>query len=389
MKKLVSTIFLFVFCMSTSGIAQAIEPEELAAYYSTPETITTQTLSNDDVISPYQVTGESLVGLVQKMGDFDIPGSKVMFNRKTAQLFVRNTPTNQESVESILGSLRDSMSRQIEIEARIVQINTTDVNDLGLDFLDFSADGTRHGRRFGTNTDPTLGGSGINFPNVVGTTPSGDTAMRGTGGQFAFSVLGDHFSMDSYLDALASHMVVNTLASPYLIVSNNQRANITISEAQYYVQSVDSDLVDSDVALDPTVGIAEEGTILDVTPTINNDGTITVELHPQFASVDLTNVQQINMGPGIPSGSQPFVTLPIYNIQSADTTVTIDNGGVAVIAGLIEERETKALQKVPVLGDIPVIGKFLFSSETTKQEKWHLVIFIKTTIKNTTEPFIS
>jgi general secretion pathway protein D len=173
------------------------------------------------------------------------------------------------------------------------------------------------------------------------------------------------------------------LAAPSITVFNNQRANITIEKNQFYISRIDSSFSnegsdDLIVAQDPDVDIARSGTILDVTPTIHDDGTITLELHPHYVRVDLSNTQDIENASGITSNS---VTLPVYVSQEINTTVTIDNGGVIVLGGLIAEKENNLYDKVPILGDIPLIGKALFQNNQAKNVKTHLLMFVKPTFQ--------
>jgi type II secretory pathway component GspD/PulD (secretin) len=72
----------------------------------------------------------------------------------------------------------------------------------------------------------------------------------------------------------------------------------------------------------------------------------------------------------------------VFKLQSADTTVTLQDGGVAVIGGLIEEREEKNNYKVPFFGDIPLVGKLCFQKTQSKDIKTHLIMFVKATVKD-------
>lgn len=377
MKKIIaftlSVTSVFLFACAT----EAIEIER----HSTVESISKQSVQGDDLISPYHVTGEALVQLIQKMADFDTPGSKIIFNRRSAQLFVRNTPSNQEIIGDVLANMRKAVNRQVDIEARIITVGTTDVDDLGLNSLSFNANATSNGTNVGT-------GSIVKALDADGNpirTSSSFIGFPGTtddeGGHLSFSVLSSDVNLDAVVDALKSKAEVNTLSCPRIIVANNQRANIKIEKAQYYVQALESDVNSSAVATDPSIGVAQSGTVLDVTPTINSDGTISLDLHPVFVTADLSQTREIQVSDRL--DNQPSVTLPEFTVQQADTTVTIPNGGVAAIAGLVEEIETKTMNKVPVFGDIPLLGKALFSSTQNQEEKKHLVIFVKAKVKTT------
>jgi len=371
---------LAILCMcgtvilATVASGMAVDVEKTVSL----ESISTQSVGNDDLISPYYVTGESLVQLMQKMANFNVAGSNIVFNRKTAQIFVRNTPSNHDLIAKLLADLRRAQFQQVEIEARIITVSSTDIDDLGLDFLGVDVLDTAKGKTFGTDTGFNDGTytTNVDFPNVA------DSAGNNVGGQLAVAALGPKFSIDAFIDALKSRAEVNTLSAPHLIVANNQRANIRIERAAYYVQSIATDANSTSLAVNPEVGIAQSGTILDVTPTINADGTLSLEMHPQFVTADLSTTRTINVSDDLDETLQPAVTLPIFTIQNADTTVTIENGGVALIGGLIEEQETKGNYKVPVLGDIPLLGKLCFQSNQVQELKKHLVIFVKATVKD-------
>jgi type II secretory pathway component GspD/PulD (secretin) len=370
------SFFLILIAGSLIGVIlslpPAVESFQDVEQNVSPETILTQSLHGDETLSPYYVTGEALVFLLKNMINFDVPGSTVIFNRKTAQLFIRHTPTGHTSIETILNDLRKNDKRQVEIEARIIKVSSTDIDNIGLDFFGVDLHGVHNGKTVGTDSgfgDGTYN-TNIDFPNNQ--TTGGDNL----GGQFAFAALSSKVDIQAFVDALRSHAVVNTLSAPRIVVANNQRSNITLEKAQYYIDSITVNSTGTQTAQDPSVSMAQSGTILDVTPTINANNTISLELHPVFATVDISNTQILDF-PTNDQDIQPEVTLPIFSVQEAHTTITIENGGVAVIGGLIEENEEKAHYKIPLLGDIPIIGKYLFSSDNVSSEKSHIIIFVK------------
>ena len=120
---------------------------------------------------------------------------------------------------------------------------------------------------------------------------------------------------------------------------------------------------------------ARSGTILDVTPTVNQDGTITLELHPQYVSVDLSNAQAVTNRNGSTSFTNS-VTLPVYKSQEINSTVTIPDGGVAVMGGLVQDTEDNEINRTPHFGKVPVVGN-LFKNEQLKRTKSYLLIFVQ------------
>lgn len=377
--------------------AQALPPKEVV----TAETLVQQNVADDEAVAPYAVTGEALVALMERMVDFNIEGARAIYNRRSGQLFVRNTPANHARIEAILNRLREKSRQQIAIEARIITVSSTDFEGLGIDLalLDLL---TKKGRNQTLGTDlaastsslialsssPAAAGSGatstfIEFPTIADA--DGATA------QFGAAALSSNFDVRSFIDAIKSKAEVNTLSAPRLTVSNNQRAHIKVETAEYYVREIgaEADTGAASVSTDVDIGIAESGTILDVTPTINADGAVTLELHPHFVRVDLSQTQTINVASStlIASASQPFVRLPVFTSQSVDTTVTVENGGTAVLGGLVNETETMTVRKVPILGDVPILG-WLFRNKRVQEVRSYLIMFVKATIKDPRKSFV-
>ena len=126
----VTAAFLFL-----SGVpSYAVPPEEIA----TPESVRAQSVVGSESTLPYMVTGDSLVGMLQDIVALDDPGASIVFNRRTAQLFVKTTPTNHSTIETILNELRNVNKRQVEIEARIITVSHTDFEGLGVDLANFN-----------------------------------------------------------------------------------------------------------------------------------------------------------------------------------------------------------------------------------------------------------
>lgn len=353
----------------------ALPPEDLSSF----ETIATQAVSHADISTPYNVTGQSIVNIIRGMVNFDVRGTSIVYNRRSGQIFVRHTPTEQLKIEDIIQNMRSVIFKQVEIEARFVTVGVTDFKGIGVDLLGGDYTTTYNGTQIGTQI-PRSNSSANNFANFDDFVNALDDTTYG--GQFSAVAFGNSFDISGFIDALESKTDVNTLSSPKLTVYNNQRAHLKIKKLSNYISEVKAELRASEgasnefLSLNVNVEQGQAGTILDVTPTINADGTITLDLHPTYLTVNLSNVRNILNQSGSNTFSNPM-TLPVYTKQSIDTSVTIMNGGVVVLGGLITEEENKDFKKVPVLGDIPLIGKYLFTNEQVTDEKTYLLIFVK------------
>ena len=383
MRKCIAFILTVAFTFYTTPL-YALPPKGISTF----ETVATQIVTEDDLTAPYSITGESIVNVIHSMVDFDIAGSSVVFNRHTGQVFVKQTPSNHITIENIIGRLRRITFKQIDIEARLVTVEANDFKGIGVDLgsYDFiSSDGER---KFGTEIprDTTVSNTFTDFSSFA-------NALDDTipGGQFTFGVFNDIWDIDILIDALESRTEVNTLANPRLTVFNNQRAHLKIERRENYISEIDSNFTSTSTfggsgvvsvffQTETIVRQAESGTILDVTPTVNSDGTIGLDLHPHFVTADLSASQTFTNV--VDSTEFPnTVTLPVFTSQTIDTYLTIPNGGVVVLGGLITEEEDRTFQKVPFFGDIPWIGKLFFTQEKIDDTKQYLLIFIKAKVK--------
>lgn len=367
----------------------AIAPKEVSSF----ETMTTQSVTADDLTSPYTITGESLVSIIKGMVDFDVEGSSIVFNRKTGQLFIKHTPTEQATIEQIINDMRAAKFQQVEIEARMISLDADDFEGLGASFLGVDAYGEHSKNKIGTTS------SGIKTDNSYNTALSNFASFvdgsSKPGAQLGFHAFSSNMDISAAIQALEQVTEVNTLACPRLTVFNNQRANLKIQKLQNFVSEVEATFDTTDTVTNTTsvwfqvetkVRQAESGTLLDVTPTINSDGTITLDLHPSYVKADLSTVSTFeNLSEGDDENNKMSneVTLPVFTSQSIDTVLTIENGGVAAIGGLINEEEVKYHKKTPILGDIPGIGDLLFSQKKIQNERSYIIIFIKAKIKDT------
>ena len=108
------------------------------------------------------------------------------------------------------------------------------------------------------------------------------------------------------------------------------------------------------------------GILLEVTPHINPDGLVTMVVHPEISDI-ASQAESVEITDG--------VTNPTFNVNSAETTVSVRNGNTVIIGGLIRETEDHTVTKIPILGDIPILGA-LFSNTEKRKVRRELMIFL-------------
>jgi general secretion pathway protein D len=346
------------------------------------------------------------------------PGSSLVYNSRTSTIIIRNTPENLEVFERVL-SAYNFIPSQIEIEAKFVQVSQNDLDQLGFDW------------QVGTKTVGSFdvtGGSGVEaFPPGSGPLTSGSydltSGQRGPssiqgnaiasllaeGGLASSAISGVAAASPSavgtirgiltnpqfqlVINALAQKQSSDTLSAPKVTTVSGQQAQIRSVQEFIYPTSWAQPTATSSgggvtgggaVAVTPSIPSSfqtrEVGVLLNVTPEVGADGyTINLTLSPEVSEF----LGFINYGSpiGLSSGVGNVVTTmnnieePLFSSQNLTTSVTIWDGQTVVLGGLITEQLTKIDDKVPFLGDLPLVGR-LFQSKVTQRSKLNLLVFV-------------
>jgi general secretion pathway protein D len=163
-------------------------------------------------------------------------------------------------------------------------------------------------------------------------------------------------SLNAVLSTLASDKRFNVLSTPRICTTNNRQAQINISQSVPYVQDVRETESGTRTY---SIGYLDVGIILDVTPRITRDGLVTIEV-----------VQQANELQGFTTFQAPMVSQ-----RQAETTITVRDGETIILGGMIRDQKDRTVRKVPVLGDLPLIGG-LFRSMSNSTQKTELMVFL-------------
>jgi len=259
---------------------------------------------------------------------------------------------NDADVERGLALLNqvDLQPSQIVYEAKITEMNPTSSKKIGLNW-DFSNASTTIGELlpFGVKpTDPVLPApypGNITKFGVIGRTPAFQLATV-------------------TLDGLFKDGSAKLLSDPNISAVDGQPAAVFIGDTIYYISSISNANGQQTV----TTSSVNVGIKLYVTGKVNNDGYITLNIHPEVSTISgFLNV---------PGGGQ----LPQIANREATTTVRVKDGETIAIGGLISQNDVKNVQKVPFFGDLPFFGQ-LFRDTTTTHGRDEVVIFVKVSIQ--------
>ncbi|MBW7909117.1 MAG: hypothetical protein H3C50_09415 [Kiritimatiellae bacterium] len=339
-------------------------------------------------------------------------GTSIAYNSAISQLIVANTPENLETFEKILARL-NVIPNQVEIEARFVEISQDDLEELGFQWLltdnweiaqQTGPFGAGSAERVQMNADSEGMTKGLRF---FGRNTSTGVLEPATRQQFGSNItpLGGIASFASVLtnpevtlivQALSQHGGTDLLSAPRVTTRSGVNAQIQVVREIIYPTEFDTTqpqfndtgrITTPPVVTPGTFEKRETGVILNVTPTVGPDGyTIDLVMAPEVS--ELVDWIQYGSTITIPRSTgaidelftpdQTFtfnIPQPVFASRNVTTSIVIWDGQTVVMGGLIREDLIKVKDKIPGLGDIPLIGR-LFRSEGEYSKKKNLLIFV-------------
>ncbi len=287
------------------------------------------------------------------------PNGKYSINRISGTLYLKDTPTVIKSVSKLVNHLTEMLSRQILIEARIVEVSLTDNYKYGIDWAllrNETASGTR-----AEITDASWAlGRGMILSGLAG-------------------IAGSEYTVNATIDALKTFGVTKIVSNPSIRSKHAQPASISVGTSFSYKKSVKT--TSNTAATGATTGTTTEvevstvfdGLILGVIPFIGEDGHITLLINPIKSDVDRESLALENVGEG------QSITLPKVSVKEISTTISLNSGDVVILGGLIDRKELKGTKGVPILSSIPILGA-LFRNDSKTEETSELVIILSVSL---------
>ncbi len=289
----------------------------------------------------------------------------------------------------------DERKTQVLVEAIIVEIGDTAAKQLGVQFL--LAPTTTNGAPFlstnYSNASPNIltiaGAAGATLLNTQSTTINGNVVttstnspitntlqeaavssiLGATGALAGFATtLGSDAILAAIVNAVKSDSTSNLLSVPSIVTLDNTTANFLVGQ-EIPITTGEALSNNFDNAF-RTTEREEVGIKLEVTPQVNSSGEVRLAIRQEVSSI---------AGPVARNNTDL-----ILNKRSFDTTMVVDDGEIVAIGGLLDDNERFTLEKIPLLGDLPLIGA-LFRSKSTARAKTNLVVFIRPTILRSRE----
>ncbi len=327
---------------------------------------------------PAQPTGGSLGTSGFVPGASIGRGQAVIARYEGANAIVIAAPADvQRRLGEVIRQL-DVRREQVLVEAIIVEISDIAAQRLGVQFLLSGTGGSNipfSVTNYSNAAPNLLAVAGAiaaekrygqdNSTTVALRNAAVNSLLNANGGQFGFGGnLGSNAVFGFVVNAVKADTASNVLSTPSVMTLDNAQArilvgqNVPLATGQALSNNFDNAF--------RTVQRQDIGIALDVRPQINAGGTIKLTLRQEVSSIATSIVTQ-----NIPD--------IILNKREINTTVTVDDGQIIALGGLIDENERRAIEKVPLLGDIPFLGN-LFRSRSRDRTKTNLMVFIRPTI---------
>ena len=304
--------------------------------------------------------------------------STIEADEGTNSLIITADADEMAAIEAVIHRL-DIRRAQVLVEAIIVEMTVNEGQDLGLQWLFANTDSGFYGSNINAPSQAELLAGALNPDDGDddNSTPDGEFDVGALAGALAntpglslgWGTVDDDLTMTVILNALKTQGNANILSTPSLLTLDNQEAYITVGQNVPFVTGSYTNTGSNDGASNPFQTIEREnvGITLSVTPHINEGDSVVLEIEQEVSNV-IIGASQISEAADI-----------ITSERKIQTKVLAQDSRVVVLGGLIEDNVQDGQQKVPLLGDIPFLGR-LFRTDSVEVSKTNLLIFIRPTI---------
>ncbi|MBL7171001.1 MAG: hypothetical protein ISS46_03305 [Candidatus Omnitrophica bacterium] len=271
---------------------------------------------------------------------------RIQSDKRSNKIVVVDLPENVERIKGIIKGL-DERTRQVLIEAKIIQVVLNDKNQMGINWEKAFYDIERY-----------------HHLNIIGGFELASKGALSPGTEVTVGELGDWGGDDytAFLQMLQTIGDTRTLSNPRIMAINNEEASIHVGTKEAYVTQTVSQAETTSTTAE-TVNFVDVGVTLKVTPTINRENMITMKIRPEVSTVTSTlDTAEGNV-------------IPILSTSETETNIMIKDGVTIVIGGLIKDEKIKSVSQVPILGSIPILG-ILFRKKSNEIKKTELVILL-------------
>jgi Flp pilus assembly secretin CpaC len=303
--------------------------------------------------------------------------ASVFYDFRISRLIARNTPEELEKIKKILEKLDAAVNPQVSIAAKFIEVNQTDFEELGFEWA------------------AAKEGSNVSFPELSSATRNAYNNALGTreaeqpDRMLKFAITKNGWDISAMIHAMSQTEKTETLSSPRVTTLNGHTTVIRVVTERYFPTAdgwSEPKIIETTannatttwfISAVPTFDTSTDiGIVLKVTPFVSSDNyTVDLILEPQIQTFIEYN-EDYKYYITLPDGTnQPYdQPMPVIGNRSIKTKLRVYDGDTVVMGGALTDRTSKYNDKIPIMGDIPLLGRF-FQSEVEDVEKINLLIF--------------
>ena len=288
----------------------------------------------------------------------NVSGGRIMLEGMVENQYEKN---RAEKIAASFGGevinlLEMTKPKQVRIESRVVEINSSKAKELGIAIANNSED---------DNGNPTLGNPG--------SFALGQSASNTIDGNRIFGWFGSYSDINAQLNALVKKGDAKILSQPYIITMSGDKAEILIGgEIPVPVNTGDNAI---------SVEWREYGIKLNIEPNVMQDNAVDSKIDTEVSSLDWSSAIAANGS----NGSK----IPGMRSRKATTNVQMRPGMTMAIGGLISSEDSKSIQKIPLLGDIPILGQFFRTTSKSREKKEIIILLTPILVDSDYKPIMS
>lgn len=341
---------------------------------------------NTNDVNPYEQIDRMLSSLIGGQGnEGNVSGLEVSsqrptytLNRSTGTLFVRARPSQLAAVGRLVGHYQSVLNRQVLIEAQILDVELNDQFSYGVDWSFL-----RNQVALSYASNPmALGGIDAMVPGAenAGRSVLIPSTALGSSGTPSLGIAQSGSNHNVGLDLMKTFGTVHILSNPSIRVRNTQPAVVSVgSNMRYIAQSSSNTQSGSGGLLATTANVVTsnvfDGVMLGVIPFVSEDGSIQLTINPMQTSVQAASMELVDVG----STQNPLkISLPRVDFKGITTSLSLNDGDMVIIGGLIGESGSRSRDGVPGVTDVPFFGNLLGGqSESTSARELVLVLRVQ------------
>jgi general secretion pathway protein D len=298
------------------------------------------------------------------------PAGFIQADAATNSLIITASEPVYRNLRSVIDQL-DARRAQVYIESLIVEVSADKAAELGIQWLGLSGDKSSS-YRIGGGTSFSTGGNNLISQAIAKTTTGNPIAPNNGLNLGIFRQIGGQLTLGALAHALETQDGANILSIPNLVTLDNEEARIIVGQNVPFITGQYTTNAAGSSNPFQTIERRDVGLALRVKPQVSEGGTIKLQIYQETSAVqDSTNAAGI-----------------ITSKRSIESNVLVDDGQIVVLGGLLEDRLTDTNEKVPGLGDVPVLGN-LFKYQTRKRTKTNLMVFLRPIVLRSAEQSVN